>query len=69
MIYRMPMPMVLFLIHCRSKVVLTVAMVHHVICNNRKKTLSTRRYSARLTRHKPKIRDTKDHARLISGAG
>ena len=31
----MPMPIVLFLIHYRSKVVLTVAMVHHVIYNNR----------------------------------
>ena len=31
----MTMPMVLFLIHYRSKVVLIVAMVHHVIYNNR----------------------------------
>jgi hypothetical protein len=29
------------------------------------KTLSTRKYSARLTRQKPEISDTKDHARLI----
>ena len=36
MIYRMTMPMFLFLIHCRSKAVLTVAVVHHVICNNKK---------------------------------
>ena len=35
MIYRMTMPMVLFLIHYRSKVVLTVAVVHHIIYNNR----------------------------------
>ena len=35
MIYRMNKPMVLFLIHYRSKAVLTVAMVHHVIYNNR----------------------------------
>jgi Leu/Phe-tRNA-protein transferase len=28
------------------------------------KTLSTRKYSARLTRLKPKINDTKEHARL-----
>ena len=31
----MAMPMVLFLIHYRSKVALTIAVVHHVICNNR----------------------------------
>ena len=31
----MAMPMVLFLIHYRSKAVLTVAVVHHVIGNNR----------------------------------
>ena len=35
MIYRKTMPMVLFLIHSRSKAVLTVAVVHHVIYNNR----------------------------------
>ena len=35
MIYIMTMPMVLFVIHYRSKAVLTVAVVHHVICNNR----------------------------------
>jgi hypothetical protein len=28
-----------------------------------------RMYSAKLTHHKPKIRDTKDYARLVSGAG
>ena len=31
----MTMPMVLFLIHYRSKAVLIVAVVHHVIYNNR----------------------------------
>ena len=31
----MTMPMVLFLIHYMRKVVLTVAVVHHVIYNNR----------------------------------
>ena len=31
----MTMPMVLFLIYYRSKVVLIVAMVHHIIYNNR----------------------------------
>ena len=30
--------MVLFLIHFRSKAVLIVAVVHHVICNNGNKT-------------------------------
>ena len=35
MIDRMTMPMVLLLIHYRSKAVLTVAVVHHVISNNR----------------------------------
>ena len=35
MIYRMTMTMVLFLIHYMNKVVLTVAVVHHVIYNNR----------------------------------
>ena len=29
------------------------------------KTLSTRRYSARLTRHKPEINDTKDYEGCI----
>ena len=42
--------MVLVLIHYRSKAVLAVAMIHNVICNNGNKTLSMRRYSARLTR-------------------
>ena len=36
MIDRMTMPIVLFLIHYRSKAVLIVAVVHHIICNNRK---------------------------------
>ena len=35
MIYRMTMLMVLLFIHYRSKAVLTVAVVHHVIYNNR----------------------------------
>ena len=33
--YRMTMLMVLFLIHYRSNAMLTVAVVHHVIYNNR----------------------------------
>jgi len=41
--------MVLFLIHCRIKAILAVAVVHNIIYNNGNKTLSMRRYSARLT--------------------
>ena len=43
------------LIHDGIEAVLAIAVIDGTICNNRNKTLSTRRYSARLTRHKPEI--------------
>ena len=52
----------------RVQAVLTVSIEYLAICNNiGNRTLSTRMYSARLTRPKPenkKVKDTKDHARL-----
>ena len=46
------------LIHGRTEAVLAIAMINCTICNNGNKTLSTRRYSARLIRHKPEIKMT-----------
>ena len=43
------------LIHGGIEVVLAIAVIDGTICSNGNKTLSTRRYSARLTRHKPEI--------------
>ena len=42
--------MVLVLINSSSNAVLAIAVIHNVIYNNGNKTLSTIRYSARLTR-------------------
>ena len=43
------------LVHGGTKAVLAIAMINYTICNNGNETLSMRRYSARLTRHKPEI--------------
>jgi len=43
------------LIHGGIEAVLAISMIHYAIYYNGNKTLSTRRYSARLTHHKPKI--------------
>jgi hypothetical protein len=57
--------MVLVVAHHRIQIVNAIAVVHLTICyNNGNNALSTRRYSARLTRLKPEISDTKEHARL-----
>jgi len=45
----------LLLIHGGIEAIPAITMVDGTICNNRNKTLSTRRYLARLTRHKPEI--------------
>ena len=43
------------LIHGRIEAFLAIAVIEGTICNNGNKTLSTRRYSARLIRHEPEI--------------
>jgi hypothetical protein len=59
------LPLVLVVAHRRVQTVDAIPIVHLTICNNNgNNALSTRRYSARLTRHKPKINDTKEYARL-----
>jgi hypothetical protein len=59
------MPLVLVVAHRWIQAVNAVAVVHLNICNNNgNNALSTRRYSTRLTHLKPKISDTKEHARL-----
>jgi hypothetical protein len=59
--------MVLVVAHRRIQTVRAVPVVHLTICNNNgNNALSTRMYSARLTRHKPEIKDTKEHARLYT---
>jgi hypothetical protein len=58
----------LILISGREEVVLAAPRIEQVIYNRWKINSDTRRYSARLTRHKPEIKDTKDHARLIRWA-
>jgi hypothetical protein len=50
------MPLVLIITHRRIQVVDIVAIVHLPICNKWEQTLSTRRYSARLTHLKLKIK-------------
>ena len=52
------------LIYGRIEAILAIAMIDGTIYNNGNRTLSTRRYSARLTRHKLEITDSKDYARL-----
>jgi hypothetical protein len=60
-----PLPLVLVVSHRRIQAVNAIAVVHLTICNNNgNNALSTRRYSARLTRLKPEISDTKEHAGL-----
>ena len=44
------------LVHGGTEAVLAIAMINYTICNNGNKTLSTRRYSTRLNRDKPKIK-------------
>jgi hypothetical protein len=59
------MSLVLVVTHRWIQAVNVVAVVYLTICNNNgNNALSMRRYSARLTRLKPKISDTKEHARL-----
>jgi hypothetical protein len=56
--------MVLVVTHPRIQIVDAITIVHLAICNNNgNNALSTRRYSARLTRHKPEIEDTKEYAK------
>ena len=43
------------LIHGGIEAVPAIAVIDGTICNNGNKTLSMRRYSARLIRHKPEI--------------
>ena len=43
------------LIHSGIEAILAIAVIDGTICNNGNKTLSTKRYSARLTHHKPEI--------------
>ena len=52
------------LIHGGIEAILAISVIDGTICNNENKTLSTRRYSTGLTRHKPKKIDSKDYARL-----
>jgi hypothetical protein len=58
--------MVLIVAHSRIETVDAISIVHLAICNNNgNKALSTRRYSARLTRLKQKNKvDTKEYERL-----
>jgi hypothetical protein len=62
--YGATMPLVLVITHYRIQAIDTVTILHLPICNKRGQTLSTRRYSARLTHLKLKSSDTKDYARL-----
>jgi hypothetical protein len=56
--------MVLVVAHRWIQTVDAVTIVHLTICNNNgNNVLSMRRYSARLTRQKPEIKDTKEYAR------
>jgi hypothetical protein len=60
-----PLPLVLVVAHLRIQAINAKVIVHLTIYNNNgNNALSTRRYSARLTRLKPEISDTKEHARL-----
>ena len=61
----MTMPLVLVVAHSWVETVDAVTIVHLTIYNNNgNKALSMRMYSARLTRLKQKISDTKEYARL-----
>jgi hypothetical protein len=60
------LPMVLVVAYRRIHTVDAITIVHLTICNNNgNNALSTRRYSARLTHQKPKIKDTKEYARPL----
>jgi hypothetical protein len=60
------LPLVLVVAHHRVQTVDAIPIIHLTICNNNgNNALSTRRYSARLTYHKPEINDTKEHGRLL----
>jgi two-component sensor histidine kinase len=60
------LPLVLVVVHRRIQTVDAITIVHLTIYNNNgNNTVSMRRYSARLTRHKPEINDTKEYARLL----
>jgi hypothetical protein len=57
--------LVLVVAHRRVQAVDAITVVHLTICNNNgNNALSTRKYSARLTRLKLKQSDTKEYARL-----
>jgi hypothetical protein len=59
------LPLVLVVAHHQIQTVDAITIVHLTICNNNgNNALSMRRYSARLTRHKQEINDTKEYARL-----
>ena len=55
----------LLLVHGGTESVLAIAMINCTICNNGNKTLSTRRYSARLINHKTKKKVT---PRIMQGS-
>jgi hypothetical protein len=58
--------LVLVVTHRRVQTVDVILVVHLTIYNNNgNNALSTRRYSARLIRHKPEINDIKEYARLL----
>jgi hypothetical protein len=60
------LPLVLVVAHRRIQAVNAIAVIHLTICNyNGKNALSTRKYSARLTRLKLEISDIKWHVRLF----
>jgi hypothetical protein len=60
------LPLVLVVAHRRIQIVDAIPTVHLAIYNNNgNNALSTRRYSARLTCHKPKINNAKEYARLL----
>jgi hypothetical protein len=60
------LPLVLVVAHHRVQTVDAITIIHLTIYNNNgNNALSTRRYSARLTHHKPEINDIKEYARLL----
>jgi hypothetical protein len=60
------LPLVLVIAHRQVQTVDAIPIVHLTICNNNgNNALSIRRYSARLTRQKLEINDTKEYARLL----
>jgi hypothetical protein len=60
------LPLVLVIAHRQVQTVDAIPIIHLTICNNNgNNALSTRRYSARLSHHKPEINGTKEHARLL----